>query len=331
MTTTAADVVVVIGLTDPKKPLDSILEIHAQLKFQLGGNMKRLYIISPFVSRVLASDLEDYIRLIADDPSRVFTHRHRALPPGVSISAQPVPVSPYRDELLVLQESDNKIAFICVDDFYATDVFTFASIVKPIRISNRFWMVVKRGERIDTKGLHEIPNIFTGVNSRPAAQIIMDMPQESRDAMRGFIANGIVCVRFYLRAGYHILQNNKSIHGAALHTGNPWISLLITAFQIVPSGIDASHWNEMIASAKFRKLVTMASIWSLSNYLSSEKYATAADLEEVMQTDDDYAKANRENAALLLTGGEAGEPFNDETLAWYHPLLWDRVFARFFS
>lgn len=320
----SSSIAVVIGLPDPKKPEVSISKILSSLR-----SSERVYIISPFVSRVLASDIDMRARLIADDPSRVFTHRHRALPPGVSISAQPVPVSPYRDELLSLQETSERIDFICVDEFYATDVFTLASIVKPTRIGNRFWMTVKRGDEIDTKKLHEIPNIFTGFSTRSISQIIMDMPQESKDAMKGFIANGVVCVRFYLRAGFHILQNNKSVHGAVLHTGNPWISLIIAAFQIVPSGIDASHWNEMIASAKFRKLITMTSIWSLSNYLNNQSYVTATDLADVIQIDDMYAKANRENEALLIDG-EAEERFKDETLAWYHPNLWDRIFTRFF-
>jgi hypothetical protein len=326
-------ILVIIGARDLDQTIEAVSEMIDD------GTYRSVYLVGVEYRSLQAADLPLEVVVIPDEPARVFTPKVRESANGVPPPFQaPMYYSAYYKRMSFLSSTDAAVTFICVESRLASNIFELAAFVYPETVdsSKRLWLVIPDDASVSAianpNAPVAIPDIFTGSEDMP--EILSRLSPSNTMAFKALILQGIDTLRCFLRAGYHVLENNEQVPGWALQATSPWNALLIGIFQIIPGSIDKTHRQEMQESALMRKLLTDASLFVLSNYFAN---ALSSDVGRQIPSTRDLKAAYE---AAVASGASArrsqiesrnkilsacGEEYLKDMTAWSWPPLWDSI------
>lgn len=294
---------------------DSILAIVGNLETQAEREFvnsiqgySRIYVFAELTASEQLDFDENLIRLIPDSPGFVFAHR----PPPEPAESWPEYQAPHlaslwwevARELTSFDEINTHVDWVCIDPKLASTAEQLAAFTKTEVLTNRRWKCVRNIVSLTPKELTGknwviIPNIFSSSFNSSENKISLDLLEE-----------GVCLIRSYLRAGYHLRQNNASLPGWAAQMGGVWMSLLIGILGIGQGEIDKNKQEAFFISAQFREAVTISSVNILANYCLSEKLIGKGDLLEIA----------RKEGLSMESGVLPGES------VWFSESVWNQIY-----
>lgn len=309
---------VIVGF--PKSAESVVPDVSA-----IASRFQSVFLIHPQYHYVKSIDLPENVTVIPDHANDVFRFRIRNPPPGGFPTYQYKQIiSPYTDRVEFMRATTETILFACIDLDIVSTTVSLAALVKTEKFIGREWLVVPSIPAIATTRPTVFPDFMIPHEGEVDWSGLNDDDQRAIDWL---VMEGVCCVRSWLGAGYQVMKNTQPIPGFAATIGSRWISLVVSAFQIMPGEPDRPHQNALHESASLRKLITDASIYSLSFLLRrypkvqtvfTKKMFTRVLAKETQREPGPLDFVLYNNPLL-----SPSSPTHDNLVVWNSPHLWD--------